>query len=126
MPRQLPARPRLHVSFWFEDGQLQGEMVLMGEDRKGVHRQRYAMNPGDTMTKVHTVLLTIAGQSAYNAGVVDKPAAPAADAPSSAPSSSSSKEPAAEQPAPSKLAPITREAAVTRELPPSTEAKTKA
>lgn len=91
---ELPKQPRIHASFWFENGQAQGEMVLMSEDRKLVHRQRYGMNPGDTMAKVHAVLLSVAGQAAVNAGAVPPPtAAPAA--PSSSSSSSDTKPPPA-------------------------------
>ena len=101
---ELPKRPRLRLSLWFEGDKPQAEMLLMDENRNRVHSQRYAVNEGDTMHKLHQVLLTIAGQSAAAAGVVNMPpgaagaAAAATAAPAPKPPAPSS---AGLQPAPS-------------------------
>lgn len=90
--QELPARPRLRVSYWFEGDTLKMESVLMTDRRERVHSETVELMTGSTLEKVHALLLTVAATRAKLAGRVAAPPAPPAEP--SRPSSSSEPPPA--------------------------------
>jgi hypothetical protein len=82
---QLPAKPRLRVSFWYEGEGARCEFVLMGERRELVHRETLDVGPGTGLETVHAALLaaaaTLASAKAFASSGGVAPAAAVATVP---------------------------------------------
>jgi hypothetical protein len=65
---ELPQRPRLRVSFWYEGAAAKCELVLMSERRELVHRETLDVGPGTGLERVHEGLLSAAATLAHAKG----------------------------------------------------------